>query len=108
MNDWLNAAAQADRVSHERNSDVSTHAMPRHPLPDDRGTSRCVDMRSLSAATLRARTMGPNLKAWLTDEGYGAFRNFHLARGCEHGYDVDDWRQAEQELKDASRFTVRR
>jgi hypothetical protein len=26
----------------------------------------------------------------------------YLARGCEHGHDVDDWLQAERELHDAT------
>jgi hypothetical protein len=27
----------------------------------------------------------------------------YLARGCEHGHDVDDWLQAERELQDTLR-----
>jgi len=27
----------------------------------------------------------------------------YLARGCEHGHDVDDWLQAERELRDIMR-----
>ena len=27
----------------------------------------------------------------------------YLARGCEHGHDVDDWLQAERELRDTMR-----
>jgi hypothetical protein len=27
----------------------------------------------------------------------------YLARGCEHGHDVDDWLQAERELQDTRR-----
>jgi len=27
----------------------------------------------------------------------------YLARGCEHGHDVDDWRQAEHELQALSK-----
>ena len=29
--------------------------------------------------------------------------DLYLARGCEHGHDVDDWLQAERELRDALR-----
>ena len=39
----------------------------------------------------------------------GRAYDFYLARGCEHGYELDDWLRAEQELKDASNLTdVRR
>jgi hypothetical protein len=30
----------------------------------------------------------------------------HLARGCEHGHDVEDWLQAEQELRETARLTA--
>ena len=32
--------------------------------------------------------------------------DFYLARGCEHGHDVEDWLQAERELREAVRSTV--
>ena len=32
--------------------------------------------------------------------------HLYLARGCEHGYDVEDWLRAERELNDAPGATV--
>ena len=32
--------------------------------------------------------------------------DLYLARGCEHGHDVDDWLQAERELRGAVSFAV--
>ena len=30
--------------------------------------------------------------------------NLYVARGCEHGHDVEDWFRAERELKEAGEF----
>jgi hypothetical protein len=35
----------------------------------------------------------------------GRAYDFYLARGCEHGYDVEDWLRAERELKEAAMST---
>jgi hypothetical protein len=32
--------------------------------------------------------------------------DLYLARGCEHGHDLDDWLQAERELQDARSSTA--
>jgi hypothetical protein len=32
--------------------------------------------------------------------------DLYLARGCEHGQDVDDWLHAQRELQDAVRSTA--
>jgi hypothetical protein len=42
------------------------------------------------------------------DDGEIAHRAYDLflARGCEHGHDVEDWLQAEHELNESPRSTV--
>lgn len=32
--------------------------------------------------------------------------DLYLARGCEHGYDVEDWLQAERELRNTADSTA--
>ena len=32
--------------------------------------------------------------------------DFYLARGCEHGYDVEDWLQAEREVRTQTHSTA--
>jgi hypothetical protein len=32
--------------------------------------------------------------------------DLYLARACEHGHDVEDWLQAEQELQETARSTA--
>jgi Protein of unknown function (DUF2934) len=32
--------------------------------------------------------------------------DIYIARGCEHGHDVEDWLQAERELREAARPTA--
>ena len=48
-----------------------------------------------------ARRIRPNAEALTPDDiAFRAYALF-LARGCEHGRDLDDWLQAERELKGA-------
>ena len=42
----------------------------------------------------------PNRSAHVTDNDIaGRAYDLYLARGCEHGHEVDDWLQAECELR---------
>ena len=51
----------------------------------------------------KAKAPPPTLtRADIARRAYDLF----LARGCEHGYDVEDWLRAERELTEAPRATV--
>jgi Protein of unknown function (DUF2934) len=46
----------------------------------------------------------PNRSAHVTDNDIaGRAYDLYLARGCGHGRDVDDWMEAERELREATR-----
>jgi Protein of unknown function (DUF2934) len=55
---------------------------------------------AVTTAADRSGNSPPNRSAPVTD-GNIASRAYdlYLARGCEHGHDVDDWLQAERELQ---------
>jgi hypothetical protein len=56
--------------------------------------------RDERAATAPDRSPRPTRRAALTstDIAHRAY-DLYLARGCEHGHDVDDWVQAEREVQ---------
>ena len=49
----------------------------------------------------RVRKLRAPVKATPEDIARRAYELF-LARGCEHGHDVEDWLQAERELRSAA------
>ena len=63
------------------------------------------DKKAAMAADRASKSLA--LPATLTN-GDTARRAYdlYLARGCEHGHDVEDWLQAERELNGAARSTV--
>jgi DUF2934 family protein len=55
---------------------------------------------AVSTAADRSSKSLSKRSAYVTDNDI-AYRAYHryLARGCEHGHDIDDWLQAERELR---------
>jgi hypothetical protein len=70
--------------------------------PARRKTSKVVTM-----PTVEWNSQAANRSADVTDR-YVARRAFELycERGCRDGHDLDDWLQAERELRDGVRFHV--
>ena len=59
------------------------------------------DERAAAAAD-RAVTSRPQPATVTNGEIARRAYDLYLARGCEHGHDVDDWWQAERELRASS------
>jgi Protein of unknown function (DUF2934) len=62
---------------------------------------------AVTTAANRSSTSLPNRSAQPTESDIARRAyDLYLTRGCEHGHDVDDWLQAERELRDAVRIAV--
>ena len=61
----------------------------------------------ITMQTAESNVLAGNQTANLPDHDI-AQRAFELycARGCQHGHDIDDWLQAERELRDSVRVHV--
>jgi hypothetical protein len=59
------------------------------------------DERAATAADRALKSPAERVTVTDTDVARRAY-DLYLARGCEHGHDVDDWLQAEQELRASS------
>lgn len=64
------------------------------------------DERPALAAEHAPKSTPPAMNVTPADIARRAYDLF-LARGGEHGYDVDDWLHAEREMNHADRATVR-
>jgi hypothetical protein len=62
---------------------------------------------TVTPAADRSSKSLPNLSAQVThsDIARRAY-DLYLTRGCEHGHDVDDWLQAEHDLREAVSSTA--
>jgi hypothetical protein len=58
------------------------------------------DERAARAADRAPTSLAQPATAANSDVARRAY-DLYLARGCEHGHDVDDWLQAERELRGA-------
>jgi hypothetical protein len=57
---------------------------------------------AVTTAANRSSTSLPNRSAQATERDIARRAyDLYLTRGCEHGHDVEDWLQAERELRDA-------
>jgi hypothetical protein len=63
------------------------------------------DERSVSAADRASKSLARPATITKGDVAHRAY-DLYLARDCEPGHDVDDWLQAERELRIATRFAV--
>jgi outer membrane protein TolC len=62
---------------------------------------------AVTTAANRSSKSLPNRSAQATESDIARRAyDLYLTRGCEHGHDVDDWLQAERELRDAVRLAV--
>ena len=59
------------------------------------------DERTATVADRASKPMARPLTVTNSDVARRAY-DLYLARGCEHGHDVDDWLQAEHELRASS------
>ena len=57
--------------------------------------------RTATAADRPPKSLAQRPSGTNTDVARRAY-DLYLARGCEHGHDVDDWVQAERELRPSS------
>jgi hypothetical protein len=65
--------------------------------------------KASAPASSRSTTKRTTARAQVTPgEVAGRAYDLFLARGCKHGHDLDDWLQAERELRGALRATPRR
>jgi DUF2934 family protein len=56
------------------------------------------DVRTATAAARVPKSLSQPANVTHSDVARRAY-DLYLARGCEHGHDVDDWMQAERELR---------
>jgi DUF2934 family protein len=56
------------------------------------------DERTATAADRAPKALSQPVTVTNSDVARRAY-DLYLARGCEHGHDVDDWMQAEHELR---------
>jgi hypothetical protein len=69
--------------------------------------SKSTKREAVTVAADRASTSRPNLSAPMTDSDIARRAyDLYLARGCAHGHDVEDWLQAERELRGVGRLAV--
>ena len=71
-------------------------------LPDERGGTMAKSRKKTDAVAVAADTptKSPSQPALVTESDIARRAHaLYLARGCEHGRDVDDWLQAESDLK---------
>jgi hypothetical protein len=62
---------------------------------------------AVATAANRSSKSLPNRSAKVTDSDVGSRAyDLYLAPGCEHGHDVDNWLQAERELRRTMSSTV--
>jgi hypothetical protein len=62
---------------------------------------------AVTMAADRASTLRPHQSAPLTDSDVARRAyDLYLARGREHGHDVDDWLRAERELREGPSSTT--
>src|ERR1019366_173592 len=63
----------------------------------------CVKSDGRYARLTDGEIVHPELPTWMTDSDIARRAyELYLARGCEHGHDVEDWLQAEHELRIAA------
>ena len=62
------------------------------------------DVRTATAAARVPKSLSQPANVTHSDVARRAY-DLYLARGCEHGHDVDDWTQAERELRAPSTTT---
>jgi hypothetical protein len=62
--------------------------------------------RAIATATDRAPKKAPQPASMTGDAIARRAYELYLARGCEHGHDVEDWLQAERDLKRAASSLV--
>jgi DUF2934 family protein len=61
----------------------------------------------VTTATDRSSKSLPDRSAQLSDSDIARCAyDLYLTRGCEPGHDVDDWLQAERDLRDAANVAV--
>jgi hypothetical protein len=72
-----------------------------------KSAKRRTDDNGIATPAESGSTLPPNRS---TDTAHGDIASraydLYLARGCAHGHDVDDWLQAERELRDAVSATA--
>ncbi|MBZ5560446.1 MAG: DUF2934 domain-containing protein [Acidobacteriia bacterium] len=69
--------------------------------------SKSARRNTVTAAVDRASTALPNPPARMADSEIARRAyDLYLARGCAHGHDVEDWLQAERELRGVGRLAV--
>ena len=69
--------------------------------------SKSARRNTVTAAVDRASTALPNPTARMADSEIARRAyDLYLARGCAHGHDVEDWLQAERELRGVGRLAV--
>jgi hypothetical protein len=70
--------------------------------------AKSADRRTVATAHDRTPKARSNQSAQVTDTDIARRAyDLYLARGCEHGHHVNDWLQAECELREAASSTVR-
>ena len=70
--------------------------------------AKSADRRTVATAPDRTPQARSNQSAQVTDTDIARRAyDLYLARGCEHGHHVNDWLQAECELREAASSTVR-
>ena len=64
------------------------------------------DARVTTAAARSSKSL-PDRSAQLRESDIARVAyDLYLARGCEPGHDVDDWLQAERDVRDATNFAA--
>jgi Protein of unknown function (DUF2934) len=67
----------------------------------------CVKSDGHYARLTDGEIVRPALPTWMTDRDIARRAyELYLARGCEHGHGLDDWLQAERELRNPVRSTA--